>query len=59
MSSDTHQIDVHRIDINIDLPQSLSRISMEKYLSIPTDLPYLFNILSNPNFIMNKDNTDT
>lgn len=59
MPTDTHQINVLSVNVDLYFSGGLSSISVEKYLFLFTESSYLLNVLSDTNLIMDKNDTNT
>lgn len=57
MSTDTHEIYVHLVDVYWDLAGRLSRIRMEMDIALSTQLPNGLDILDDSNFVIDCHDT--
>lgn len=54
MPTYAHEVNIHLVDVEGNLPYSLGSVSVEQNASFPTHLSNLFDVLDHPNLIVHS-----
>jgi hypothetical protein len=59
VAADAHEVDIHLVDVDVDLSDGLSCVSVQEDAFLPAKLPDLLYILAHSNLVVDQDDTDT